>query len=409
MLREIFPVLVAGVLPLFLVGLIVVGPSLNLVEWKLPVLWTDQFGTICEWHNYGYVEATHSEATSGVVANTGLYVTGYLNESSTYSNYFFLRRYDTNGHTLWMRTFLTGYHYATGTSTVDMSGVYVGAAANNEASVQKWDFEGNQEWNRTIPGTGSDQSSSFAHVISVSTGALYVGVDNLYSNFPITVRAFDLTGNVLWTQEYGDRTENSVTGIFATPTMVYVTDNIELRGYASNGTLLWSRLTDGPADGISGDATGLYLTGTDSYQKTGFLSKYSFDGTLIWKVFFHPSGYYGVKNPIISIGSGGIYIYYGTDSAADFLVSYDESGNSTWTTATLPALGVVVGPDGIYFSGGNNCKAFETKLGLSKSLVFFGLNPPLSFVTVGLLVVGTVSYLAWFGLRSRRLRSVLFS
>jgi hypothetical protein len=109
----LLPVLAAGVTPLILLGIIIFASTVGLVEWRPPVLWTDQFGT--------------PPASSGVgsisVYNGSFYVNGYLNNNGT-GGLPFIRKYNTDRAVAWTSDIENIVFVAFGLA-VGSTGIYV--------------------------------------------------------------------------------------------------------------------------------------------------------------------------------------------------------------------------------------------------------------------------------------------
>src|SRR5438128_8904466 len=136
----------------------------------------------------------------------------------------------------------------------------------------------------------------------------------------------------------------------------------------------------------------------------GFLRKYSFDGTLLWEAAFEPPDYSGILDSSVSAGGGsGVYTSVTTAARHDFFLRYDSNGRQLWSFQMQPSTyrddktfaegyRVAAGAGGVYFAGSSVEDAVIGEVGSSSSLIFFGLNPPLSFGVVGLLAgIGVAS------------------
>src|SRR6266446_6016183 len=87
-------VLVAGISPLLILIILILGISLGLVAWRPPLLWSDQFG----------VPTDYNGVTAAGVDNTGVYVGGYQNATDRFYNspmVSFLMKYDSGGSRVW--------------------------------------------------------------------------------------------------------------------------------------------------------------------------------------------------------------------------------------------------------------------------------------------------------------------
>jgi hypothetical protein len=195
--------------------------------------------------------------------------------------------------------------------------------------------------------------------------------------------------------------------MYADSSAVYVLADSSLVKYGLNGTELWTR----PAisgKGFSGDSTGVYVT--TSYVTNGFLSKYDHDGNRLWTVQFSSPSYGGVGNPLIAAGSAGVFVKMFDGSGNSWVNRYDSNGNRLWSlqaTNIIPDGGtnsIAAGPDGFYEGGSVQGNALVDEFSVNSSLVFFGVNPPWSFLIVGSLL-GTAGGGLFFLRRMRRNRA----
>jgi len=92
-----------------------------------------------------------------------------------------------------------------------------------------------------------------------------------------------------------------------------------------------------------------------------------------------------------------------TAAGHDFFLRYDSNGRQIWSFQMQPssyrddktfaeAYRVAAGAGGVYFAGSSVEDAMIGEVSSLSSLIFFGLNPPLSFGVVGLLAgIGVAS------------------
>jgi len=249
------------------------------------VAWTRTYDGISGLSDEGHGIAV-DEARNG-------YVVGYENAGSQWDN-IWVRKYDTDGDIVWTRTYNAldngadlGYGIA-----VDRNGnVYVigSVQVSGEGDniwVSKCDAGGYVVWTRTYDGTGSLFDSDRGQGIAVDgSGNVYViGYEEApreYLSVNIWVRKYDSEGNEVWTKTYDDPENGSDTGYDIAVDgsgNVYVTGyaykdytegyNIWVREYDSEGNEVWTISYNGTADGddygqgIAVDASGnIYVTG----------------------------------------------------------------------------------------------------------------------------------------------------
>jgi len=225
------------------------------------------------------------------------------------------------------------------------------------------------------------------------------------------VRNYDSAGNVVWTSEYSNDT-TTFNGVYASTSGVYVsyyavnrTRNLGsfLVKLDMSGSFVWNHYVGGGvANGIAGDSTGIYLSGTSS-GPSAYISKYDFGGNQIWMTSIASPDLtpIGADTPL-SLDSSGVYISIATDVAHEFLQKYDLYGRRVWsfqfqspthdengfTAFRLSTSSGTVYVAGSIYSEGNTL-ALVGALGSSSSLVFFGINPPWSFMILGGLIGGS--------------------
>lgn len=400
----ILPVILVGMTPLLVFTLIILGIAFGPVRWEPPSLWSTEFGS------QGLGATNRITAVS--VDESGLYAGGYVGLPTSALNVtpsqLFVNRYDLSHNLVWSEGFgnprgsrITGVAAAS-------DGVYVEGHLNSSAFLRKYGVQGNLAWAVNL----TDLSSIGSDVMSVAIGGnrvyaitsyLPTGVSNM-----VGLRAFDSDGNPQW---------NSTIGTFL-PTLVSVSTSaygVYVSGFPAKyssgfvqawdlaGRLMWNDSLSGYwPSGVSTDATGIYVAGQKSDLINGFIAKYDWDGKQLWIHNFRPPDR-GVSYVHLSSDSSGVYIAMVT-TVGSYLTKFDGNGNSQWMfrIASSP-YAVSVGQSSVYVGGedGGNENAFLAEYAQSSSLIFFGLNPPLSLLTVGLLVAAAVISLLWLRKRSK--------
>jgi hypothetical protein len=174
------------------------------------------------------------------------------------------------------------------------------------------------------------------------------------------VRRYDMTGNILWTRQFGatdnstsasgvavDNSGNvyvvgSTTGVFAGQTKLGNEDAF-LRKYAVNGSIAWTRQFGVPnneggasyfniSTGVAVDSSGSIYVSVDeradrSYLEATYLYKYDNTGNNIW------SKGTGFLNSRISVNSNGdiAVIYIGDKHGSKYISVYNSDGINQWT------------------------------------------------------------------------------
>jgi hypothetical protein len=267
----------------------------------------------------------------------------------------------------------------------------------------KYDNIRNRIW---ISQFGGPQSEIVA--ISASTNGENV-IGYLFDQQASLVQEYDFGGNRVWsaasnyTAAFVD-VKAGLSGLY-----VLTTDN--LLKYDQNGNQVWTRPNScsscAPGVALSQDNTGLYVA-----QDKGSVQKYATDGSVLWNAHFQPpESWDSVHFLSLSADSSGVYSYMEPYYASsDFIVKYDPSGTQVWAFGVprdgrgwlgyTPSLSA--GGGGVYLAGSASREAVVKEFGASSSLVFLGINPPLSFITLGALVTAVAAGLLQWVRRSKR-------
>jgi hypothetical protein len=419
----LLPLIVAAFAPLLLLGLIVSGIGFGLVGWQPPVLWTNTFG------------ASTSAGDNAIIGvsgdSSGVYSAGYSNYSDIGypGGSIFLSKYDPAGGLVWTHPIGNSSEYIHAISA-GPSGIYlVGATVGSSAGfVEKFDLAGDRLWTR---------NSTVAEGVFATTSGVYIAGRS-------TVSEYDSNGNLLWTSNVFNTT-SSTTGdalsVYSDTSGVYVAGYIygKLPGqtwigsndallvkYGLSGGMIWARQFgtefDDRAYSVSGDSTGLYVSGVTYLGMIpgfGFLQKYDFNGNLDWSVRIDSHDNSGVGDASISTDGSGVYVLIATIASREYLMKYDPTGGLGWSFQMAglgrPIYGVgtayrvATGSGALYVAGSlsrtSTSVGFISRVSTAPSLVLFGLNPPSSFLILGVLVVGSaLSLFVFIRLRHKRIR-----
>ena len=225
-------------------------------------LWTETHDSPYHWRDEGRGVAVDS---AGNVYVTGREHRGDLGQSDNV----WLRKYDTNGNTLWTETYDNPLHeWDLGTAVAVDSGsnVYVTGIGHYKIWLRKYDADGNEIWTQTnIPSGSWEQGTG---VTTDVVGNVYVighelHPSSMWEPYDIWVRKYDPNGNTLWTDTYDSPYHGRDLGyaVVVDPAgNVYVTgherrddlgqsDNIWLRKYDTYGNILWTETYDSPTHG----------------------------------------------------------------------------------------------------------------------------------------------------------------
>ena len=401
-------VLIAGLTPLLVFSFLVIATGLPLVEWQPPVLWTTQFGTP------GVGIQNSVSVLSG--DSTGVYAGGFIgfpgaNITIPSPSNLFVSKYDLSGHLVWTQQFFDPDRSSINGISVGTDGLYVAGSVNLDAKstgfVQKYDLNGREIWNNTYGQPGGEATS-----VSVGNGGVYAGFDyNLGSTSNIVVRSYDDNGNVVWTKSIGNFTPGSL-NVYSAASRVYVEgspylDAGFLKSYYFNGSLDWARQFTCACykTSLSSGQSGIYVSG-NSYEGgigSGFLTKYDPNGNQVWTRSLQASDYTSVGNVQMSADTSGIDLAI-TGLNTGFLMRYDSNGNQQWSFRLRQMMNAIsVGQNGVYVGGYTpfvalggvvSTNALLSEFSQSSSLIFFGLNPPYSFITVAAVSAG-VGFTLW--------------
>jgi hypothetical protein len=192
--------------------------------------------------------------------------------------------------------------------------------------------------------------------------------------------------------------------------------------YSLNGTLVWTHTCSCMVSAITGDSTSAYVVGnvrTAGGLSDGFVARYDSGGDQIWNRTFSASAHNDVGEVQASADSSGVYVSATTGAGnglvmkygTGLVMKYDDSGSRIWylqlpweTGRGIASItGDVLALEGssVYIGGNmeitsNTNNALLATVSNSSSLVFFGVNPPISFGVVGVLVAAAVMSILLF-------------
>jgi hypothetical protein len=265
------------------------------------LLWTHEFGT----------PGSQAVAYSVAVNSSGVFVVG---QNGFYG---FVSMYSADGTEVWTQQLGSpSTLYYTYNVAADASSVYVGGAhdiSSNgqsfDAFVNKYDLSGNQLWTRQIGSGGVGGGFGLA----VDATGVYAGAftaDTLPGQTSITtsgglpavrpyLQKFDAAGNVLWTQEYGQVSDETplVANIVVDSSGIYVAagggpGHGFVAKYDLTGNEVWTLLgygtdtsgshvvRDFQGYGISAGPSGIFVTGTTADSAPGYTNAGGYDAIL---------------------------------------------------------------------------------------------------------------------------------
>jgi parallel beta-helix repeat protein len=341
-------------------------------------LWTRQFGSNGSDFAYGAI----------AIDASGVYVSGTTSDvlpgqTSSGGTDAFVRKYDLAGTELWTRQFGTTTGDKAAAISADASGVYVAgyvggalpgktSSGGRDAFVRKYHPDGTELWTRQF-GSADDETT---HGVSVDASGVYVagttlgtlpGQTSCSGGYDGFIRKYDVTGSEVWTRQFGTTSDDVAQSISVDASGVYVAGetNGTLPGQTSAGgrdafvckydlagNELWTRQFGTAAidfaNGISSDASGVYVVGltegtlpgqTSSGAYDVFVRKYDPNGNEVWTRQFGTTTYDYPAG--IAIDASGVYVAGHTGgtlpgqassgSMDAFVRKYDLNGNEIWT------------------------------------------------------------------------------
>ncbi len=270
---------------------------------------------------------------------------------------------------------------------VDQGGVYAAASQLAQdgngwtAVIRKYDLPGNVVWTREFGTAAADRATGIAVdptgvYVSGTTGGDLEGRSIGFRD--AFLRKYDLSGNVVWTRQFGTPFDDTATAVAASSGSVFVAgagDAAYVRRYDSAGNLMWERTfgttREDEVESVAADASAVYVAGShwasdpacDCGWDDGFLRKYDAEGALAWSRAFGTAADDEVSG--VALTPGAVYVTGHTEGALDgprvgswdaFLRKYDPAGQLIWGrqfgTPSLDAgLAVAATPRGAYVSG----------------------------------------------------------
>ena len=415
MLRELLPLLVAGLVPFAVLVLIVLGTAVNLVAWQPPILQTTLFGTA----------ASQNGITAIASDPTGVYAAGFVGYSNVAPTYLFVNKYGLDGQQIWTQhfgnpNFSSIVSIAAGQGGVYAAGYLAISPLSGSQFLRKYDSNGNLLWDLNVSGPGA---------VAASTNYIYLVGG--YNNTRSYIAKFDSSGNLVWTRLFGAIGDRM--SVVGESSGIYVANANSSRSgyvyaYASNSTFLWTQTCSCEPMGITSDGIGVYVVGivqtTSLAVPDGFLTKYDLNGNQLWTTKVAPpagtEALVGAGELRASADSSGVYLTETTGDVRGTVMKYDSNGNHVWSlvlpwttgislltpsdviVVTAQQASLYVGGDTRTISNGVNDTAFIASISESSSLVFFGINPPNSFGLVGLLVAAAAMSILWLRRQQKR-------
>jgi hypothetical protein len=361
---------------------------------------------------------------------SGIYAVGIVGYGNVTPTYMFVSKYGFDGRQVWTQHFGQPYlsdilDVAAGSDGVYAAGYLATSSTNKSSFVTKYDFNGNHVWTSQF----FQNSFSSATSVSASSTSVYVGGYNGSESF---VKNYYLNGSLALTKLIGNSyfrfsVLDGFNGVYV------VSGDLPFSGlvqeYDSRWTLQWTQTCSCLPMGITSDGSDVYVFGTNQMvfgtPPVGFLTKYNPNGDMQWtRQLDQPGGptiSTGVNEVRASADSSGIYLTETNGDGRGTVMKYDASGNHIWslqlpwgtgTGGITPADVITVRQQSIYVGGtlringptGVSDTAFVARISESSSLVLFGINPPFSFLLVGLMAAAAAVSIFWLRRSWKKIR-----
>lgn len=345
-----------------------------------------------------------------------VYVTGYGEGSGT-DHDFVTIAYDLDGDVLWTKRYNgpTGNgDYANAIVVDDSSGnVYVTGHSRStgvftDYATVAYNSDGTELWTARYDGPPGKGDVPVAIAVDEGSGNVYVTGHSFSSTtyYDCTTVAYDSDGDLLWVARYHEIGADFGTAIAVDQISgdIYVTGwsfgsgtnhDIATVAYDSDGTQLWVKRYNGPADGsdegnaIAVDSSGnVYVTGISSsygtYSNLDYYTiAYESDGDLLWSARYNGPGNYTdtAWDLAIDDSSGVVYITgWSKGDGTDYdqtTIAYDSSGNELWVARfNGPANGIDIGLAIVVDSVGNVLvNGYISTAGADKDFSTIGYTP----------------------------------
>ncbi|MHA1269337.1 MAG: hypothetical protein ACTSPY_06070 [Candidatus Helarchaeota archaeon] len=288
----------------------------------------------------------------------------------------FLAKYNSSGHEIWNKTWGGIIYDSSRCVEVDWNNnVYICGttrsygAGSSDAFIVKYDSFGNQIWNRTWGGNSSDYGNAI--IIDGQNNVILCGETSSFGtgSSDAFIVKYDSLGNQIYNRTWGGAGSEGSNAI-----SIDVNNNIYLCGntnsfgglidvflvkYDSMGTLIWNQTWGGP-DNDNGMSTivdnsqNVYIAGlcdlaaNGSSNGSAFLVKYDSAGSFLWQsIWGGPE--YEIMNDIAIDGNNNVYTtgqtdIFGPSNPESFLGKYllrdsfDINSPLDWVNKSTPTV-----------------------------------------------------------------------
>jgi len=354
------------------------------------VNWAKNFGGA----DYSYFISTTADGSGYVAVGTSFSNGDWTGTAGKYSIDAIIVKFDTNDNVTWVKNFgglghdgfdsvvaVSDGYVAVGLSEAGSFGngdwAGVSGKGNYDATIVKFDTNGNVTWAKNFGGRGEDQ---FVSVIAVDGGYVAVGISESGSfgngdwagatgngDHDAIMVKFDTDGNVIWAKNFGGLDYD-----------VFFSVTADSSGYVAVGY-------SGPASFGNGDWVGIAGKGGED----AIMVKFDTDGNVIWAKNFggnsddqfssvtaDSSGYVAAGTSwTLSFGNGDWTDITGVNSPDGIIVKFGTGGSVEWKNCVGWSAGgmlySVITVDGGYVAAGNFLSTSSGSDGGSGAIINF--------------------------------------
>lgn len=278
-----------------------------------------------------------------------------------------VRKYDTNGGTVWTQTYdgVDGTAVAWGVAVdsagnVAVAGVEANVAGDDDIWVRKYDPSGVALWTRTYAGAAAGPDTARRVACDAAGNVVVVGSEALAPNPGggwITdgwIRKYDPDGNTLWTVFYA----SAFGGIdYASSVAVDASGNVLATGLENAYRAAWVRKHDpdgvpiwtqryGGVENLYAEGLGVAVDASGNVLLTGFeqttagvldiwVQKYDPSGGWLWTASYDGAAHNQDRSQDIAVDSDGNVLVTGFEISGStpdiWTTKYDPSGMALWT------------------------------------------------------------------------------
>ncbi|HKR03861.1 MAG TPA: T9SS type A sorting domain-containing protein [Bacteroidia bacterium] len=288
-------------------GYILTGSTSYFSGAVLYLVKTDSFGNILWSKTIPAGIACLGNSVRQVPSDSGYIIGGSALQWGMMQSYVYLIRTDSQGDTLWVKTFGENAYFDGAYSVTQaddggfaVSGYTISGAGGYDIYIVKFDAAGNMLWKKSFGGTANEYGYSIArtsdngYIISGSTNSFGAGVDDVY-----LIKTNDI-GDTLWTRTYGGSGND--------------------QGYFLQQTFDNGFIVCGSTNSFGAGSNDVYIIKTDS------------SGNVIWSKTYGGSGNDNGHSIYQTLDNGyiitGVTESFGAGDSDVYLIKTDAFGNS---------------------------------------------------------------------------------